>query len=175
MNPTPQLRVRHSLTELQDQYRAGNKEPLEDLWRAWKAIKELPADDPRSFFTLGGYHGEPFRGLGQTNPQYWGGYCHHGNVLFPTWHRVYLLKLEDALRSVPVLRVTDLAHGGVVPVEAASGVNEPRSVVPGGAVGGRGVVMMVRVTRAGSLGWFRRSRIGRWPRRRGSCRRRRRR
>src|SRR6185312_11695089 len=53
------------------------------------------------FFTLGGYHGEPFRGQGSSDAKYWGGYCHHGNVLFPTWHRVYLVKIEDALRSVP--------------------------------------------------------------------------
>jgi len=77
------------------------KKPLEDLMRAWKAIKELPADDPRSFFTLGGYHGEPFRGAGWGSSAYWGGYCNHGNVLFPTWHRVYLVKLEEALQSVP--------------------------------------------------------------------------
>ena len=101
MKVAPPPRVRRSLQELQDQYLAGNTKPLEDLWRAWAKIKELPPGDPRSFFTLGGYHGEPFRGPGKTNAQYWGGYCHHGNVLFPTWHRVYLLKLEDALRSVP--------------------------------------------------------------------------
>jgi tyrosinase len=95
------LRVRRSLQELQADYEAGNKEPLEDLMRAWKAIKELPADDPRSFFTLGGYHGEPFRGAGWGSSAYWGGYCNHGNVLFPTWHRVYLVKLEEALQSVP--------------------------------------------------------------------------
>lgn len=97
----PELRVRRSILELQDQYAAGDKKPLEDLWRAWAHIKALPAGDSRSFFTLAGYHGEPFRGPGNTDPLYWGGYCHHGNVLFPTWHRVYLLKLEDALRSVP--------------------------------------------------------------------------
>jgi tyrosinase len=101
MNATRPLRVRRSIQELQDEYTAGNKKPLEDLWRAWAKIKELPPGDQRSFFTLGGYHGEPFRGPGKTNAQYWGGYCHHGNVLFPTWHRVYLLKLEDALRNVP--------------------------------------------------------------------------
>jgi tyrosinase len=101
MNPGPPLRVRRSLTDLQDEYKAGNKKPLEDLMRAWKAIKELPADDPRSFFTLGGFHGEPFRGAGWGSSAYWGGYCNHGNVLFPTWHRVYLVKLEEALQSVP--------------------------------------------------------------------------
>lgn len=102
MNTTPhQLKVRRSIQELQDEYTTGNKKPLEDLLRAWKTIKALPADDPRSFFTLGGYHGEPFRGAGWGSSAYWGGYCNHGNVLFPTWHRVYLVKLEEALQSVP--------------------------------------------------------------------------
>jgi tyrosinase len=95
------LRVRRSLTDLQNDYRGGNKKPLEDLIRAWKGIKELPPNDPKSFFVLGGYHGEPFRGAGWGNASYWGGYCMHGNILFPTWHRVYLLKLEEALQSVP--------------------------------------------------------------------------
>ena len=64
-----ELRVRRSLDELQDQYLGGNKKALDDLMRAWKGVKELPADDPRSFFVLGGYHGEPFRGAG------WGTAC----------------------------------------------------------------------------------------------------
>ena len=96
-----ELRVRRSLRELQAWYEAGNTKPLEDLWTAWRTIKELPADNPQSFFTLGGYHGEPFQGPGLKQAEYWGGYCNHGNVLFPTWHRAYLLKLEQALQSVP--------------------------------------------------------------------------
>lgn len=95
------LRVRRSITELQDAWSRGDKKPLDDLMRAWKGIKDLPADDPNSFFMIGGYHGEPFRGAGWGNGAWWGGYCNHGNVLFPTWHRVYLLRLEDALRSIP--------------------------------------------------------------------------
>lgn len=95
------LRVRRSLKALQDDYENGKKKPLETLMRAWKGIKELPPDDPRSFFMIGGYHGEPFRGAGWGSASYWGGYCNHGNVLFPTWHRMYLMRLEDALRSIP--------------------------------------------------------------------------
>lgn len=95
------LRVRRSIQDLQNDYANGNKKPLEDLMRAWKAIKELPPEDPRSFFTLGGYHGEPFRGAGWGSSDYWGGYCNHGNILFPTWHRMYLVKLEEALQSIP--------------------------------------------------------------------------
>lgn len=101
MHTHHQVRVRRSLKDLQDDYDKGAKKPLEDLMRAWKTIKELPPDDPRSFFTLGGYHGEPFRGAGWGSSAYWGGYCNHGNILFPTWHRVYLVKLEEALQSVP--------------------------------------------------------------------------
>jgi tyrosinase len=98
-NPVP--RVRRSLTDLQNDYENGEKKPLEDLMRAWKGIKELPPSDPRSFFVLGGYHGEPFRGAGWGNNAFWGGYCHHGNVLFPIWHRIYVYELEEALRSIP--------------------------------------------------------------------------
>jgi len=100
MSANPTLRVRRSINELQDEYSKGNKQPLEDLMRAWKGIKELPPEDERSFFRLGGYHGEPFRGGGWGNSAYWGGYCNHGNVLFPTWHRMYLVKLEEALQSI---------------------------------------------------------------------------
>ncbi len=94
------IRERRSLEDIQRDYRAGLKKPLEDLMRAWRGIKELPAEDQRSFFKLAGYHGEPFRGGGWGSSTYWGGYCNHGNVLFPTWHRVYLFKLEEALRSI---------------------------------------------------------------------------
>jgi tyrosinase len=110
VNATPKPRVRESITQLQDRYTAGDKAPLENLWRAWIKLKKRPAQDPRSFFTLAGYHGEPFRGPGKTEAQYWGGYCHHGNVLFPTWHRVYVFKLEEALRSFPGCRDVTLPY-----------------------------------------------------------------
>lgn len=100
MTTTKKLRVRVSLAELQRAYENGNKKPLEDLMRAWKGIKELPPEDPNSFFKIGGFHGEPFRGAGWGNSAYWGGYCNHGNILFPTWHRMYLCRLEEALQSI---------------------------------------------------------------------------
>jgi tyrosinase len=101
MADSDSLRVRRSITDLQQAYENGNTQPLEDLMRAWKGIKDLPPTDPNSFFVIGGLHGEPFRGAGWGSSTYWGGYCNHGNVLFPTWHRAYVLRLEDALRSIP--------------------------------------------------------------------------
>ncbi|KAI6773062.1 hypothetical protein HG530_004020 [Fusarium avenaceum] len=72
----------------------------DDLVRAFAGIQKLDPTDPNSFFMIAGYHGEPFRGAGWGNPQWWGGYCNHGNVLFPTWHRAYLHRLEKALQTI---------------------------------------------------------------------------
>jgi tyrosinase len=93
-------RVRCSILDLQVEFEQGKPERLNKLMRAWKGIKELDPSDPNSFFRLGGYHGLPFKGAGWSNAAFWGGYCNHGNVLFPTWHRAYLYNLEEALRSI---------------------------------------------------------------------------
>ena len=99
---TGPLRMRRSLLDIQSDFDSGkDTKPLEDLMTAWAGIKALDPADLNSFFVLGGYHGEPFRGAGYGNSQWWGGWCNHGNVLFPTWHRVYLYKLERALQSIP--------------------------------------------------------------------------
>ena len=99
----PNVRVRMSVRELCEQ---KNKSKLNAFLRAWKRIKELPANDPNSFWVIAGYHGEPFSKVSSTEisadgkDRHWGGYCQHMNVLFPTWHRFYVLRLENALRSV---------------------------------------------------------------------------
>ena len=96
------VRVRHSLQYVQNLYDSGeDRSKLENLIRAFRGIQALPVDSKNSFFYLAGLHGLPFRGPGETNPEWWGGYCWHDTVLFPTWHRIYLLRLEDALRTIP--------------------------------------------------------------------------
>lgn len=94
------LPTRYSVRELEEMRKAGNAIPLDNLIKAWKGIKELDYKDKRSFFMLGGYHGEPFEGPDKEDKKYWGGYCNHANVLFPTWHRIYVRKLELALQSI---------------------------------------------------------------------------
>jgi tyrosinase len=101
MASAPGRRVRRSIADIQADYDAGNKKELEDLMRAWKGIKELGPNDFNAFFKIGGFHGEPFRGPGAQTSAWWGGYCQHGTVLFPTWHRAYLYRLEEALRRIP--------------------------------------------------------------------------
>ncbi|GAP86746.1 putative tyrosinase [Rosellinia necatrix] len=63
-------------------------EERDKLVRAFRAIQCLKPSDPDSYFTIAGYHGIP--------GTY---YCHHGDVLFPTWHRAYLSRLEKALQK----------------------------------------------------------------------------
>lgn len=42
------LRVRRSLSDIQDDHNVVNQTELAILWRAWKGIKDLPPDDPNS-------------------------------------------------------------------------------------------------------------------------------
>ncbi|CEI70796.1 unnamed protein product [Fusarium venenatum] len=78
-----ELKVRKDVRKLSDQER-------DTVIRAFKHIMELPPDDENSYFTIAGYHGLP-------EPQY----CYHGVVLFPTWHRAYICRLEESLRTAP--------------------------------------------------------------------------
>ena len=94
-------RIRYSLQYIQYLYDSGeDRSKLEKLVRAFRGIQALPPDDPDSFSLISGFHGMPWRGPGAEDPTWWGGYCWHKTVLFPTWHRAYLLRLEDALRSI---------------------------------------------------------------------------
>lgn len=63
-------------------------------------MEQTSQDNPLSHFSLGGIHGLPFQpwndagGEQQADPQSWGGYCTHGSMLFPTWHRPYVALYE---------------------------------------------------------------------------------
>lgn len=62
------------------------------------------AESPFSYYEISGIHGQPWRAWdrvtsanfgpapGRINPR--SGYCSHGSVIFPTWHRVYLAQFE---------------------------------------------------------------------------------
>ncbi|KAK1220850.1 hypothetical protein PQX77_016352 [Marasmius sp. AFHP31] len=63
-------------------------------------------DEVNSFFQIGGIHGlpavewDPQPTGGPLNvKEKWDGYCTHGDVLFPTWHRPYMLLIEQAIQG----------------------------------------------------------------------------
>lgn len=105
--------IRLSLRELD---KKCNAEKRNDFLKAWKLIQELPPTNPNSFWSIASYHGMPFKQRrvaldgdeseedssdeDEDQKPTWGGYCQHGNVLFPFWHRFYCLRLEQALQSV---------------------------------------------------------------------------
>jgi len=72
--------------------------------RALQAAQAADEAKDASFFGISGIHGEPFvswnGAVGDFAPGKWdfGGYCTHGSPLFPTWHRPYVLLLEQTLQ-----------------------------------------------------------------------------
>lgn len=91
--------TRHSLRELVALHANGGQE-LNSFIRALRGIQKLPPTDENSFFYIAGRHGEPFRETDGDWANWWGGYCNHGTVLFPAWHRALLLRFEKALQSI---------------------------------------------------------------------------
>lgn len=104
----PPVGIRRPIRELEkDYYENDKKAELENLMTGFYRLAQLDPDDKNSFFTIGGYHGEPFVNRpdvdslnDQDRYKYWGGYCQHANILFPTWHRTYLLRIEKALQAM---------------------------------------------------------------------------
>ncbi|MDB4539256.1 tyrosinase family protein [Saprospiraceae bacterium] len=62
---------------------------LHDLREAFTGIFNLPATNANSFANIAGLHGSP----GTSH-------CPHGGTGFLSWHRAYLLELEEALSSI---------------------------------------------------------------------------
>lgn len=98
-------RTRLSLRELELEENATKKN---DFLKAWRELKKKSPDDDDSFWSIASYHGMPFKARqvdpkvippNEDNNSAWNGYCQHANILFPTWHRFYCLKLERALQK----------------------------------------------------------------------------
>ncbi|KAH9940686.1 photo-regulated tyrosinase [Amylocystis lapponica] len=71
--------------------------------QAFAAMSDVSQKDLISFFQIGGIHGLPnveWNGSGsdKSASTEWGGYCTHGSVLFPTWHRAYMALFEQVLQ-----------------------------------------------------------------------------
>ncbi|RPA75533.1 Di-copper centre-containing protein [Ascobolus immersus RN42] len=65
---------------------------------ALEEISKQDNKDKMSYYEIAGIHGLPFRAWSDvTDGPIANGYCPHGTVLFPTWHRAYLLMIEQTL------------------------------------------------------------------------------
>ncbi|KAG5663138.1 hypothetical protein KAF25_001074 [Fusarium avenaceum] len=88
-----------SRKNINDLQKAGG--PTWDLYiRAVRSMYDAKETDWKSFFQVAGIHGKPFiqwNGGGGRSGNGWPGYCPHGESLFLTWHRPYVLLYEQIL------------------------------------------------------------------------------
>lgn len=72
--------------------------------RALQKLQSFDMEEKLGWFQIAGLHGEPFKpwmeSSQRSSSDLWGGYCTHATALFPTWHRVYLLLLEQRLHEL---------------------------------------------------------------------------
>ncbi|TEA14849.1 Tyrosinase [Colletotrichum sidae] len=62
--------------------------------------RDEPETEKLSYFQISGIHGRPFipwNGVQAVSGGSGGGYCPHGNVQFPMWHRPYVALFEQVL------------------------------------------------------------------------------
>lgn len=67
-------------------------------------MKDEIYQQPFSYYQISGIHGQPYRAWDNvtsanfqptgSSPNQSAGYCTHGSVLFPVWHRAYLAQFE---------------------------------------------------------------------------------
>ncbi|KAI0742178.1 common central domain of tyrosinase-domain-containing protein [Irpex lacteus] len=75
-------------------------------------LSEMDPEDSTSYYALACIHGYPYQPWPASHSHshdadadttkkktQWWGYCTHGTVLFPTWHRLYTLALEQHLQA----------------------------------------------------------------------------
>eukprot|EP00884_Botryococcus_braunii_P000734 jgi/Botrbrau1/10661/Bobra.53_2s0018.1 len=98
------IRLRLDLQELSSH--AKWQEHYDLLIQAYIAIEGKDTDDVWSFYQIAGIHGLPYQPYDNATGDWtwapgraWGGYCQHGSPLFPTWHRPYLLYIEQSIRN----------------------------------------------------------------------------
>ncbi|KAI0402806.1 Di-copper centre-containing protein [Xylaria palmicola] len=92
--PQPRLEIR----ELEED---------DDLWSlyilALSWMQYTAQDSPFSWYQIAGIHGAPGLTWGNVDPLPGNdnlGYCHHVSILFPTWHRPYLVLYEQTMYNI---------------------------------------------------------------------------
>ncbi|CAG8468901.1 6113_t:CDS:2 [Dentiscutata erythropus] len=97
--------------DILDFYGNETYRPQFDLFiQSYQSFYDHTYEDMRSYYQVSGIHGlpyTPYDGVTGGEHEYnnqsewekgrWGGYCHHGDVLFGPWHRPYMLLFESLL------------------------------------------------------------------------------
>ncbi|KAI0647846.1 tyrosinase [Trametes meyenii] len=106
--------------------------------QALQAMMDTPQDDDRSFFQIAGIHGLPYVPWNSAGEEASGeptGYCTHGSVLFPTWHRPYVALFEQILQEHAFRIASSYVSDTDTWCEAATDLRQPywdwaKNVIP---------------------------------------------
>ncbi|KAL1950435.1 hypothetical protein VTO73DRAFT_5559 [Trametes versicolor] len=117
--------------------------------QALQVMMDTPQDDPESFFQIGAIHGLPYvpwDGVGEASQAEASGYCTHGSVLFPTWHRPYVVLYEQILQKHAIQIASKYVFEGYSWRKAAADLRQPYWDWATNAVPPPEVISMERVT-----------------------------
>lgn len=102
----PGMPVRHELSSVYPPKDPKMKKQWTLFILALEQFKAMPVEKKLSYFQVAGIHGYPetsWDGAGDPpkdpadpgpGDDPYGGYCRHNTILFPTWHRPYVLLYE---------------------------------------------------------------------------------
>ncbi|KAI0373661.1 tyrosinase [Pilatotrama ljubarskyi] len=117
--------------------------------QALQVMMDTPEDDPISFFQVAGIHGLPYtpwNGAGEESPTELAGYCTHGSVLFPTWHRPYVSLYEQIIHKHAIRISRTYTYDGCCWRKAALDLRQPYWDWATNALPPPEVISMERVT-----------------------------
>ncbi|KAJ5253116.1 hypothetical protein N7489_003526 [Penicillium chrysogenum] len=84
----------------------SNKKQVDLFILALDNFQKLDPKERLSYFQVAGIHGQPFVRWDDPSPEPMkNGYCFHSHVIFPIWHRPYVLLFEQVLYDIMVKEV----------------------------------------------------------------------
>lgn len=107
---SPAKRIRRNLAEMDP-----NGPEIAKLRKAFQGIMDRDPDHPQSYFSVAGLHWLPLPDV----------YCRHHENAYNPWHRMYTIRFEDALRSVPGCEDVTLPYWDVAANEIPKVLSQP--------------------------------------------------
>ncbi|KAJ5175788.1 uncharacterized protein N7482_001665 [Penicillium canariense] len=84
----------------------SNQKQVDLFILAMDRFQKLDPNEKLSYFQIAGIHGQPFvRWDDPSSEPIQNGYCFHSHVLFPIWHRPYVLLFEQVVYDIMVKEI----------------------------------------------------------------------
>ncbi|OQD96201.1 hypothetical protein PENVUL_c096G02586 [Penicillium vulpinum] len=84
----------------------SNKKQVDLFILALNNFQKLDPKERLSYFQVAGIHGQPFVRWDDPSPEPMkNGYCFHSHVIFPIWHRPYVLLFEQVMYDIMIKEI----------------------------------------------------------------------